>query len=62
MLYARRLERGRFRLPSEIPAAATHVTLESSELMLLLEGIDLRGARRRPCWEPAPASPSPSSL
>ncbi|MBK6534616.1 MAG: IS66 family insertion sequence element accessory protein TnpB [Deltaproteobacteria bacterium] len=61
VLYSQRLERGRFRLPSEIPAAATHVTLESSELMLLLEGIDLRGARRRPRWEPAPASSSPST-
>ena len=60
VLYAKRLERGRFRLPAEVPVAATHVTLEAADLMLLLEGIDLRGARRRPRWEPASAATSAS--
>lgn len=60
VLYAKRLERGRFRLPAEVPAAATHVTLEAADLMLLLEGIDLRGARRRPRWEPSSAATSAS--
>lgn len=46
---ALRLERGRFHLPWESGAAGEHV-MEPSELALILEGIDLAGARRRPRW------------
>jgi transposase len=56
VLYSKRLERGCFRLPREVPEGIAQVAIEASELMLLLEGIDLRGARRRPRWEPS--SPS----
>jgi transposase len=49
----KRLERGRFRLPHALPAAVPQVRLEASDLALLLEGIDLRGATRRPRWQPA---------
>ncbi len=52
VLVTKRLERGRFRFPREIPAEATQVTLDAGELALLLEGIDLRGAVRRPRWQP----------
>lgn len=52
VLYSKRLERGRFHLPAEIPAGESHVVLEAADLVLLLEGIDLRGARRRPRWTP----------
>jgi transposase len=52
VLYSKRLERGRFDLPREVPEGVTQLALEASDLMLLLEGIDLRGARRRPRWEP----------
>jgi transposase len=51
-LYSKRLERGRFRLPREVPAGTAHLTLEAADLVLLLEGIDLRGAARRPRWQP----------
>lgn len=51
-LFAKRLERGRFRLPWEQPVGAT-VEMEGAELALILEGIDLRGARRRARWTPA---------
>jgi transposase len=51
VLYSKRLERGRFHLPCEVPEGVTQFTLEASELMLLLEGIDLRGSRRRPRWQ-----------
>jgi transposase len=51
-MVAKRLERGRFRVPwSPGHEAATEYRLESAELLLILEGIDLRGAKRRPRWE-----------
>ena len=43
-LWYKRLEKGVFRLPSERPE------IEAAELGLILEGIDLAGARRRPRW------------
>ena len=52
LLVYKRLERGVFRRPREAGAGAGHVLLEGPELALMLEGIDLRGARRRPRWEP----------
>ena len=39
------LERGSFHLPT--PGEAPYVKMSSAELSLLLEGIDLSGARRR---------------
>jgi transposase len=53
-LFAKRLERGRFRLPWEQPAMGTAVEMEPAELALILEGIDLRGAKRRARWIPTP--------
>ena len=44
-LWCKRLERGRFRLPGHDDDAAG-LEIESSELTLLLEGIELAGARR----------------
>ncbi len=49
----KRLEKGTFRLPVESGQA---VEMEAAELSLMLEGIDLAGARRRPRWSP-PALP-----
>jgi len=47
-LVAKRLERGTFVLP---PANARGVVeLEATELALIVEGIDLSRARRRPRW------------
>lgn len=54
-LWYKRLERGLFRPPS---ANAACVEMEAAELGLLLEGIDLAGARRRPRFVPAAASPA----
>jgi hypothetical protein len=34
--------------------AFTARSVEAADLMLILEGIDLAGARRRPRWEPRP--------
>lgn len=46
-LWYKRLEKGTFRFPE---AEGESVEVEAAELALLLEGIDLRGARRRPRW------------
>jgi transposase len=51
-LWYKRLEKGTFHFPEAVTAS---VEVESAELALLLEGIDLRGARRRPRWEPKKA-------
>ena len=49
-LYYKRLERGRFRVPDASPDGV--VTLRAGELALILEGIELRGARHRKAWTP----------
>ena len=43
----KRLEAGTFKLVREAQAGAVHVELDSAELALMLEGIDLAGATRR---------------
>ena len=50
-LISKRLEKGTFRLPWERERTGAHVELEAAELALILEGIDLAGARRRPRWQ-----------
>ena len=55
-LLAKRLERGTFRLPAMNERGV--VEMEWAELSLLLEGLDLRGVRRRRRWEPATQSQS----
>jgi transposase len=52
LLLYKRLERGCFHLPTTPALGARHVAIEASELTLMIEGIDLRGARRRARWEP----------
>ena len=51
-LFGKRLERGRFRLPWERERIDAAVEMEAAELGLILEGIDLAGARRRARWTP----------
>ena len=46
-LWYKRLEKGVFRFPT-VTASTRRLEVESAELGLLLEGIDLAGARRRP--------------
>jgi transposase len=50
-ILAKRLEKGCFNLPLS-EAGATHVNIEAVELALILEGIDLHQAKRRPRWTP----------
>jgi len=43
---AKRLARGRFHLGLSAEESATHAEIDSAELALILEGIDLEGAKR----------------
>jgi transposase len=51
-LFAKKLETGRFRLFDPPPDGSPQREVDFAELTLLLEGIDLRGARRRPFYRP----------
>lgn len=53
LLIYKRLERGCFHLPRSPRAGTRHVELESTDLALMMEGIDLREAKRRKRWAPA---------
>ena len=50
---AKRLARGRFRFTEQLEAGTRIVELESVELSLILEGIELKGALRRARWRPS---------
>lgn len=53
-LWAKRLERGRFAvLPTSRGGAC--VELDWADLMMLIGGISLQSAKRRPVWEPRSA-------
>jgi transposase len=54
VLVAKRLVRGTFRLPVDVPDGASAVQVEAAQLALMLEGIDLRGATHRKRWTPVP--------
>lgn len=46
-LLAKRLEHGQFRIYDQASERASSFKVSASDLMLLLEGIDLRGSKRR---------------
>ena len=49
-MWTKRLERGRFHMAFAEGALAVNA-IEAAELGLILEGLDLAGARRRPRWQ-----------
>ena len=51
-MWTKRLERGRFRLGEIANGTLTAHAIESAELALILEGIELSSATRRARWEP----------
>lgn len=55
-MWTKRLERGRFRASAALRGESAVEAVEAAELALVLEGIDLQGARRRPRWVPAPGA------
>ena len=58
VIYYKRLERSKFRLPRLRPGA-TSVTLDATELGMLLDGIDVERVRRARHWSPPTLSASP---
>ena len=55
VLYYKRLERGRFRVP-KVATGASSVTIDATELAMLLDGIDVVMVKRPKRWEPPQAS------
>lgn len=52
-MWTKRLERGKFRLAfASEEGELSAMAIEAAELALILEGIELAGARRRPRWSP----------
>ena len=56
-MWTKRLERGRFRPTFCEDGEFTASAIEAAELALIIEGIDLTGAQRRPRWQPRRAVP-----
>jgi hypothetical protein len=52
----KRLERGRFHPRFSADGRLSVSAIEAADLALILEGIDLTGAHRRPRWEPSKAA------
>lgn len=44
----KRLEKGTFRFPAPSDAEATSVSVKAADLLMLLEGVDLKSIKRRP--------------
>jgi len=55
-MWTKRLERKRFCLPLSADGTLTVRAIEAAELALIVEGIDLCGARRRARWQPGRAA------
>lgn len=54
-MWTKRLEAGRFRPTFSSDGKLASLAVEAAELALIVEGIDLAGARRRRRWQPAQA-------
>lgn len=54
LLLYKRLERGTFRLSGTPTPGERHVEMDAGELGLLLEGLELSGAKRRERWRRLP--------
>ena len=50
--WTKRLEKGRFKPAFSVDGQLTAATIEAAELGLIIQGLDLRDAQRRPRWEP----------
>jgi transposase len=48
LIVYKRLEKGTFRFPSASEAEATSVTVTATDLIMLLDGVDLQSVKRRP--------------
>ena len=48
LIIYKRLEKGTFRFPEPSGAEATSVAVRATDLIMLLDGVDLQSAKRRP--------------
>jgi transposase len=48
LILYKRLEKGTFRFPAVANALATSVTVNATDLIMLLDGVDLQSVKRRP--------------
>ena len=48
LILYKRLEKGTFRFPETSEAVATSVTVKATDLIMLLDGVDLATVKRRP--------------
>jgi transposase len=62
LLLYKRLERGTFKRPRAPSLGQRHIEMDSAELALMIEGIDLRDARRRVRWIPQNAVASGAAM
>lgn len=53
VIVSKRLARGRFRFVQQAVGGGACLEMESAELSLILEGIDLSGAKRQKRWRPS---------
>ena len=51
-MWTKRLEMGRFHPTFSADGRLAPLAIEAAELALIVEGIDLSGAHRRPRWQP----------
>lgn len=58
-VFAKKLEKHRFKLPVDVPDDVLRQEVDFATLTLFLEGIDLKGATRRPGHEPPVFRPGP---
>lgn len=61
-MWTKRLEKGRFCPKFSADGKLAASAVEAAELALIIEGIDLAGARRRPRWEPRKATSAAPTL
>jgi transposase len=59
-MWTKRLERGRYKTTFAEDGRLAASTIEAAELGLIIQGLDLRGARRRPRWQPRPTKSPPA--
>ena len=52
VLLYKRLEKGKFRVPKMLPKGSVAVRLQSTQLALLLDGIDYSRVKSPPRWSP----------
>lgn len=62
LLLYKRLEHGTFKRPRAPSLGHRHIEMDSAELALMIEGIDLRDARRRARWIPQNAVASGATM